>query len=142
MGTLGVSVNFDEVSGIAFGMLTKQVKLATSIRSIQADAVTITLTPPAVQEPPWDIVQQVSVSTGRGIVFAFETRPGGPTRAHLQRLGRHELYEVTSVDLGTVGRFSGADLADEGLYIEPIPYSASQVFLIEPVGINADRRRR
>ena len=140
IGTMGVSVNFDEVSGVAFGMLNQQVKLAASLRSIQADAVTITLTPPAIQEPPWDIVQQISVSTGRGIVFAFETRPGGPTRAYLQRLGRNELYEVTSVDLGTVGRFTGASLADEGLYIEPIPYSASQVFLIEPVGIGGARR--
>jgi hypothetical protein len=79
MGTLGVSVNFDEVSGVAFGLLSQQVKLAASIRSIQSDAVTITLTQPAVREPPWDIVQQISVSTGRALLFAFE-----PSRA-----GRH-----------------------------------------------------
>jgi alpha-galactosidase len=139
MGTMGVSVNFDSVSEYGFGLLNQQVKLATSFRQVQSDAVTITLTPPAIQEPPWDIVEQISVSTGRALLFAFETRPGGPTRARLQRLGRNELYEVKSVDLGPVGRFSGAYLADEGLYIEPIPYSASQVFTIEPVAVGARR---
>jgi alpha-galactosidase len=139
IGTFGVSVNFDEISSYAFGLLNQQVKQATSLRKIQADAVTITLTPPAIQEPPWDIVQQISVSTGRGLLFAFETRPGGPTRARLQRLGRNELYEVQSIDSGVVGRFSGAYLADEGLYIEPNPYSASQVFTIEPVSVTARR---
>jgi hypothetical protein len=47
---------------------------------------------------------------------------------------------VTSVDLGPIGRFSGTDLADEGLFIEPIPYTASQVFIIEPVAVGASRR--
>jgi alpha-galactosidase len=139
MGTMGVSMNFDEISSYAFGLLNEQVKQAAAFRKVQSDAVTMTLTPSAIQEPPWDIVQQISVSTGRGLLFAFETRPAGPTRAHLQRLGRNELYEVTSLDAGPVGRFSGAYLADEGLYIEPNPYSASQVFTIDPVAIGANR---
>jgi alpha-galactosidase len=139
LGTMGVSVDFDSISEYGFGLLRQQVRLATSIRQLQSDAVTITLTPPAMQEPPWDIVEQISVSSGRALLFAFETRPGGPTRARLQRLSGDEIYEVRSVDGGVVGRFSGAQLADEGLYIEPIPYSASQVFVIEPVAIGARR---
>ncbi len=140
LGTMGISVDFDNIPAYAFGLLNEQVRLATSIRQVQSDAVTIVLTPPAMQEPPWDMVQQISVSTGRGLLFAFETRPGGPTRAYLQRLGRNELYEVRSVDSGVIGRFTGASLADEGLYIESVPHSASQVFMIDPVSIGGNRR--
>ncbi len=139
IGTMGVSVNFDEISSYAFGLLNQQVKQAALLRAIQADAVTLTLTPTAIHEPPWDIVQQISTSTGRALLFAFETRPAGPTRAYLQRLGRNELYEVRSVDGGVVGRFSGGHLADEGLYLEPDPRSASQIFIIEPVAVGARR---
>jgi alpha-galactosidase len=142
IGTLGVSVDFELMSEYGLTQLNQQVKLATAIRSVQADAVTMTLTPAAVHEPPWDIVEQISLSTGRAVLFAFETRPAGPTRVRLQRLARNEIYEVRSIDTGVIGRYSGADLADEGLYIESNPYSASQVFTIDPVSLLAHQRRR
>jgi hypothetical protein len=44
---------------------------------------------------------------------------------------------VRSIDLGVIGRFSGAYLEDEGLYIQTVPYSSSQVFTIEPVAVGA-----
>jgi hypothetical protein len=137
MGTMGVSVNFDEISGAAFALISQQVKQAALLRQVQSDAVSLTLTPSAIHEPPWDIVQQISASTGRGILFAFESRPGGSTRAHLQRLGRNELYEVRSIDSGIVGLFSGAYLEDEGLYIQPVANSAAQLFTIDPVAIGS-----
>lgn len=139
LGTMGVSVDFDRIDEGGFGLINQSVKLAATLRSVQADAVTLTLTAPASQEPEWDMVEQISVSSGRALLFAFETRPGHPTRARLQRLGENEVYEVRSVDLGLVGRFTGRDLTDEGLYIEPARYSASQVFTIDPVSI-AGRR--
>lgn len=141
LGTVGVSVDFDSVSEYGFGVIKQHVKLSNEIRAIQADAVTLTLTPTAIQEPPWDIVEQISVSSGRAVLFAFETRPAGPTRAHLERLSRNEVYEVRSVDYGLVGRFTGASLADEGLYLEPLPSTASQVFIVDPVSV-ADRARK
>jgi alpha-galactosidase len=135
LGTYGVSMDFDRIDDVGFTIMKQQVGLSAKLREVQADAVTIMLSPVAIQEPSWELVEQLSVSSGRALLFAFQSGPGGATLARLQRLGANELYEVRSVDTGLLGRFTGRDLMDDGLYIEPSPYSSSQVFTIDPIGI-------
>lgn len=141
-GTVGLSVDFDTLAEDDFRSINRDIKLAATLRPLQADAVTLTLSPQAAEVPDWDIVEQVSSSSGRGVLFAFETRPAGPTRVRLQRLSRGAVYELRSVDRGLIGRFSGASLADDGLLLEPADEgdSAAQVITFDLVSAVFARR--
>ena len=132
-GTVGVSMDFGLLSEADFGRLNRQVKLATSLRPLQADAVTLLLTPPASAEPDWEVVEQVSVSTGRGLLFAFSGPDAGDARIRLQRLDRTGIYEVRSSDQRLIGRFTGALLTDVGLAIERVDGSSAQIITFGPV---------
>jgi alpha-galactosidase len=145
-GVLGLAVDFDTLDTLDRELVYQDIVLSSVVKAIQADAATYTLTPQAGQSPDWDVVQQQSISSGRGLVFAFDRGRRESVTVRLRQLNRSTLYQLSSVDRGRLGIASGAALMDDGLDIRAASESAAQLITLDPGGlaplVGANRRRR
>jgi hypothetical protein len=116
------------------------------VKEIQSEAATYLLTPQAGSSPDWEVLQQQSTASGRGVLFAFDRGRSSRVSVRLRQLDRGTLYQIGSLDRGRLGVASGAALMDEGLDIRSAPESSAQVITLDPIGsapaAPAIRRRR
>ncbi len=134
-GVLGFSYRSDELSESDLAALAGEVALYKRLRETLADAHAVLATPQVPQSNAQnpDVLQAVSPSTGRSIVFAYANATPGPFRVRLGGLSSETTYQVESADRGLVGTLSGSTLSDVGLEIDPAAGpSAAQAFLLTP----------
>ena len=131
-GALGLTVPFETLREAELQQLTQEIALYHAVRQQRGEAATILLSDavrPDGSGPGWDVVQQVNPATGSGVVFAFRNDGGASrVRVRLQRLDREATYGVRSVDAGSLGRHSGAELMDSGI---ELAVAASHVVYVE-----------
>ena len=79
----------------------------------------------------WDALQESSTTTGNAVIFAFENPGAGETTTvHPQALGSDTLYDVVSVDVGSIGQARGDELMSSGITIFSSPGSRAHVLQI------------
>jgi alpha-galactosidase len=136
-GVLGFSYRTEELSESDVNALSGEVALYKRLRETLADAHAVLVTPQVPQghaQSP-DVIQAVSPSTGRSVVFAYRNAAKGPFRVRLQGLSAETAYQVESADRGLVGTFPGATLSEVGIEIDPAAGpSAAQALLLTPTG--------
>ena len=132
-GVLGLAVDFDQLDTLDRELIYQDVALSATIKEIQADAATYLLTPQAGSEPDWEVIQQQSISSGRGIIFAFDRGRSERVTVRLRQLDREAVYQLSSIDRGRLGVATGAALMD-GYDIRSSEDSAAHVITLQPVG--------
>lgn len=137
-GVLGFSYRSSDLSESDTHALSGEIALYKRLRETLADAHAALLTPqvPVHGGEPWDVLEAVSPSTGRALLFIYRnSRDAAPIRARLEGLDPEAAYTVESADRGVIGTFPGAYLIDVGLELTPSgSSSAAQTFLLTPVG--------
>jgi alpha-galactosidase len=145
-GVLGLSVDFDTLDPLDRELIYQDLVVASVVKEIQSEAATYLLTPQAGSSPDWEVLQQQSTASGRGVLFAFDRGRSSRVSVRLRQLDRGTLYQIGSLDRGRLGVASGAALMDEGLDIRSAPESSAQVITLDPIGsapaAPAIRRRR
>ena len=134
-GVLGLAVDFDQLDSLDRELIKQDVVLSATIKEVQADAATYVLTPQARTGPDWEVVQQQSISSGRGVIFAFDRGRSERVTVRLRQLERAMVYQLSSIDRGRLGFATGASLMDQGLDIRTAAESAAQVITIDPLGV-------
>lgn len=130
LGVLGLTWRGAEFSGADRVTVRREIAVYKQLREILPGAFTVLLSGQAghAEGEDWDIVEQVSPTTGAAAVFAFA--PQGRADAVLVRplaLRPDVSYAVASVDTGLVGIATGAELMAGGIRINPSPASRAQV---------------
>lgn len=134
-GVLGFSYRSEELSESDVTALSGEVALYKRLRETLADAHAILATPQVPQREAQspDVLQAVSPSTGRAIVFAYRNAATGPFRVRLEGLSSETTYRVESADRGLVGTYPEAILSQVGIEIDPSASpSAAQALLLTP----------
>jgi hypothetical protein len=81
--------------------------------------------------PAWDVLQENTVTNSLMIVSAVQTDPGVSTvTVKPAGLDTAATYDVLSVDAGTLGSSSGADLMSTGISVVQSPTSAAHILII------------
>lgn len=102
------------------------------MRPLQTDATTYVLTPQRSISGEWEVIQQVSPTSGMMLVFAYGAAGSEPIRVALHRVRPDTIYEIRSADHGVLGHQSGARLIADGLEITWAPETSAQVLVLEP----------
>lgn len=114
---LGLAFLVDELTEGEQEEVGREVAIYKAVRETQRDASAILL---SAQTPApfgqWDAIEEVSASTGDAVIFAF-LNDSAPDRTLVRPRGllRSAQYEIRSVDRGTLGTRTGAELMDEGI---------------------------
>jgi alpha-galactosidase len=134
LGVLGLcyqsaSLSDEDVDAIAY-----EIALYKSLRPTLALGTAALLSPQANTRdgPSWDVLQ-VKTPAGSAVVYAFDNDDGADDIV-VSPLGLEPdaVYRVLSVDSGTLGDMTGADLMAVGIRIVRSPRTAAHVLLLTP----------
>ena len=143
-GILGTTWRSDELDDESRRGIRREIGTYKALRDGLSDRTARLLSPQVNDEPSggWDVLQQTSASSGRSLIFAFEN-PGAADTAtiHPQALEPETLYEVVSVDAGSLGRASGEELMASGITVSTSG-SRAHVLELRPSGSIGDARDR
>jgi alpha-galactosidase len=132
-GVLGLAVKSHDLSAGETELLMREIAHYKRLRPILQDGSVTLLTPqvPRSGALDWDALQVTSATTGEAIVFAFAT-PEAPNRTTVrpQGLDPATTYRVESIDHGTLGVASGADLMNGGIELNDSSASDAHILLI------------
>jgi alpha-galactosidase len=142
-GTLGVTWRAEEEPEGERDWIRREIGVYKQIRDIVREADSRLLTPqvPIGGGEAWDVLQHRSATTGNTLLFAF-AGPDAPeqTVVHPRQLTRAATYEVTSIDLGVIGRASGAVLMDEGLTLRRTDDRTAHIIILKSLGAASTAR--
>lgn len=132
-GILGLTYRAAELSQSDHTALAHEIWIYKAIREVQRDASAILLSPQAsANGPAWDVIQELSASTGAAVIFAFQQDSATPSvRVQPRGLVPAATYTVSTAD----GEVMGSALAEDlmaGFSIEASPESAARVFILRP----------
>jgi alpha-galactosidase len=134
-GILGLTYRAAELSEADQFGLAREIALYKSIREVQRDASAILLTRQAASEggPAWDVIQELSATTGEVVIFAFQ-HDGGTSAVAVQPRGLvpEAIYTVTTADGMPLGSARAEELMADGFTIYESPESAARVFVLRP----------
>jgi alpha-galactosidase len=131
-GVLGLTFRTVDLRPSAAGDITGHISLYKKLRDTIKEGSAILLTRQAsVDDPPeWSAVQETDTA-GHTLIFAFQNDPEVEhTILKPRRLTPDAIYDVRSVDVGPIGRTSGADLMENGIEVFKTPKSAAHVLVI------------
>ena len=135
-GLLGLSLRLGDMGDGSRASMAKQIDLYKRIRPILLDGVAFVLGPQQVSLPDapwsgWDVVQQVSRTTGDAVLMAFET-PDAPQSVLVRPKGLKPdvMYQVESADFGDLGAVSGSDLMLKGIEIAMSDLTHSHILIL------------
>ena len=135
-GMLGATWHGADLSDADRAGIRQEVAIYKEIRDTLADSSAQLLTPQVSDggQGNWDVLQETSTATGQSVVFAFEnTGSGSRITVHPRALRPEVLYDVFSVDTGSLGEDTGAELAASGIEIDSSPRSRGHVLELRPV---------
>lgn len=131
-GTLGLTWKASDVAPGEHEWIRREVDVYKQIRAITHDADARLLSPQVSIDggEDWDVIQQVSATTGEVLIFAF-AGPDTPRRTtiHPRNLTRGTTYDLSSIDVGRLRVASGAQFMDEGIELDR-PSDASALILV------------
>jgi alpha-galactosidase len=133
-GVLGLCFQSASLSDADLDAIASQVELYKELRPTQALAAASLLSPQAdvFAGPAWDVLQE-SAADGSLLLYAFDSYNGAnaalvtPTA-----LQPDVVYRVISVDSGTMGDRTGAELMETGIRLVRSPGTAAHVLSLVP----------
>ena len=131
-GVLGLTFVTADLRPSAAGDIAGHISLYKELRDIIKGGSAILLTRQAsVDNPPaWGAVQETDAA-GRTLIFAFQSDPAVEHTALKPRgLAPATIYDVRSVDVGSIGSASGAELMANGIEVVTNPKSAAHVLIL------------
>jgi len=135
-GMLGATWRAADLSDADREGISREVRIYKDLRDTLSDASAQLLTPQVSGEDAggWDVLQETSASSGRSVVFAYENA-GAPEHVTVQPQGLRPdvLYEIVSVDAGSLGQATGADLSADGIEIVSSPSTRGHVLELRPL---------
>ena len=139
-GILGATWRTDELNDESRSGMRQEIGTYKALRDALPDRSAQLLTLQVDDDPAggWDALQESSASTGNAVIFAFEN-PGAAetTTVRPQALASDTLYDVVSVDVGSIGEASGDELMSSGLTIFSSPGSRAHVLQLRPMAPSA-----
>jgi len=133
-GVLGLCFQSASLSDDDVAAIAAQIALYKDLRPTLATGTAALLTPQANAQdgPEWDVLQETAAD-GPILLYAFDSRDGADTIIVSPLALQPDLvYRVISVDSGTIGAMTGADLMDIGIRIVRSPRTASHVLSLIP----------
>lgn len=138
-GLLGLTYVASEFGEQDLDQMRQEIARYKLLRGRLRDATSILLTGQIRegQAYEWDVIQTVSEGSGDVLLFAYQGASAGESvHVWLQRLDPTATYEIESVDTGSLGTASGAQLLEDGLEIEASPVSRAQILLLTKAGVD------
>ena len=135
-GILGMTWRSDELNDESRAGMRQEIDTYKALRDALPDQSARLLSLQVDDDPSggWDALQASSTTTGNAAIFAFENPGAGETTTvHPQALGSDTLYDVVSVDVGSIGQARGDELMSSGITIFSSPGSRAHVLQIRPV---------
>ena len=131
-GILGPAYHRFLMTGDLSTQMADEVRRYKSVRNTlgRASGTLLSLQVPAAAEAPdrWDVVQEVADDRRSAVIFAFKAHDDdGRLRVRAQNLLPDVMYEATSMDVGTLGTKSGADLMVDGIELNHAGGSSAHV---------------
>jgi len=135
-GILGTTWRSDDLSDETRTGVQQQIDIYRALRNGLPDA-SVRLLSPQIDESSWgswDALQKSSATTGLSVLFAFEN-PGAPSSTTVRPLGLlpSTLYDVVSVDSGSLGRARGDELMTNGIEVFSSPGSRAHIIELRPL---------
>ncbi len=134
VGVLGLCYRSEWLSSPDLDAITREITLYKRLRPTSVTTAAL-LTPQAAVgdvSPGWDVLQQTALD-GSVLVYAFAGQTGvHDTIVFPVGLEPDAVYRVISVDEGSLGEFTGADLMQEGLRIFQSSDTAAHVLSLMP----------
>jgi len=129
-GILGATWRSDELDDESRQGIRREIATYKALRDGYPDRAGRLLSPQVDESSSgWDVLQQTSASTGRSLIFAFENAGADDTTTvHPTGLQADTLYEVVSVDAGSLGRATGDELMASGIRVSR---SGSRAHILE-----------
>src|SRR6185312_9454995 len=129
-GILGATWRSDELDGESRQGIRREIATFKALRDGYPDRAGRLLSPQVDESSGgWDVLQQTSASTGGLLIFAFENAGADDTTTvHPTGLQADTLYEVVSVDAGSLGRATGDELMASGIRVSR---SGSRAHILE-----------
>jgi len=135
-GALGLCFLTSDLSDEGRGQMAREIDIYKGLRSALSVAAGALLTAQAAiaDGPDWDVLQATAPSTGASVVYAYQF-VDGPTTVNVKPTGLQPAttYSVESVDAGTLGTATGADLMTNGIDLVPSPVTAAHILKLEVV---------
>ncbi|HEY7285198.1 MAG TPA: alpha-galactosidase [Vicinamibacterales bacterium] len=118
-GVLGLAYRSDAVGDDTGAALVQHIGDYKAMRAIVSNASVTLLTDQApVDELAWDAFQELAADGGTAIIFAFKgNSQDGTLTVHPRGLQRDAVYDVRSLDIGSLGDFTGEALMLDGIGI-------------------------
>jgi alpha-galactosidase len=129
-GVLGSTWRAQDLSEGDAAQIQREIGIYKSLRDVLTDASARLLTPQIAQAPAavWDVIQELSSSSGDAVIFAFDNPGAEPSvRIHPVDLRPDGLYAVLSIDRGEAGEVLGSDLMDAGIEVSSSPVTRAHV---------------
>jgi alpha-galactosidase len=135
-GVLGISTPLSQMDEATRTMSANEIALYKRIRPILQTGSAMLLSPQYMSFPDqpysgWDVVEQLSGTTGEAVLMAFGTDDGPPSAlVKLKGLQPDRLYWAESADQGTLGVARGSELMQKGIEIDASSVSHGHVVII------------
>jgi hypothetical protein len=132
-GVLGLCFRIADFSDGETADLVRQIALYAALRyTLTASSATLlTQQADSAGGPAWDVLQARDVSGASLVLTAFQV-DAGVTRTNVKPrdLDPAMTYDIRSVDQGSLGSATGADLMTNGIDIVASPVSAAHILVL------------
>ena len=133
LGLCFISASFGDADAAA---MSREIGIYKTVRDTLSAAAGNLLSPQANADngPEWDVLQATAPGTSALLLYAYQTDDGS-TKVNVKPTGLQSdaTYLVVSVDAGTLGSATGADLMANGIDVLESPASAAHILsLIVP----------
>jgi melibiase-like protein len=118
-GVLGLTYRSANVGDDTGADLAQQIQEYKAIRDIVTSATAALLSAQAPGDgQEWDVLQELTSDGARGLIFAFKaTRDEGRVLVRPRGLRASAVYDVRSLDGGSIGSATGGSLMQDGIEI-------------------------
>jgi alpha-galactosidase len=135
-GMLGISSPLSQMDEATRAISANQIALYKRIRPILQTGSAMLLTPQYMSFPDqpysgWDVMEQLSGTTGDAVLMGFGTDDGPPSAlVKLKGLNPDRLYWVESADFGDLGTVRGSELMQRGIEVQASSVSRGHVLIV------------
>ena len=132
-GALGLCFRTGDLSEGDQASITREIAIYKAMRDTLSAAAAALLTAQAQPDagPAWDVLQETDSDSGQSLLCAYQADEGTSTfTVKPTGLNPDTSYVVQSVDTGTIGTATGADLMAQGIQLVMSPNTAAHILLL------------
>lgn len=141
-GILGLTVRVPDYAPEDQEAMRREVAAYRGFRDIitTADARLLSGQVNSPSQPTWDVLQELSASSGDALIFAFQVDGGTPSiLVRPVGLTKDAVYSVTTLDGRAIGTAASADLMADGIEIVESWETSAHVLVLR---VNVEETRR